>query len=237
MKLMKTVLALLLAANSATAAQQADPKFEELSRLVTQKMAEYHVPGVAFGIVKNGQVMVRGFGVTNIEDPQPVTGDTVFPIASISKTIAAQRSYASFNRARWIRNLALAIFTNHNAGWRLIQDVERAALKLYEGVSLDPKQAIGHRGVNETMPDVPLLLQQPAVAEYVGVYKRTPVGDVQVRQENGRLMIGETVLGFYAPDRAVATTGNNRGNPYEFIRKPDGTVGWIRVVGRIARKE
>ena len=87
------------------------------------------------------------------------------------------------------------------------------------------------------MPDVPLLLQQPAVAEYVGVYKRTPVGDVQVRQENGRLMIGETVLGFYAPDRAVATTGNNRGNPYEFIRKPDGTVGWIRVVGRIARKE
>jgi CubicO group peptidase (beta-lactamase class C family) len=52
-------------------------------------MAEYHVPGVAFGIVRNGQTTVRGFGVTNVEDPQPITGDTIFPIASISKTVAA----------------------------------------------------------------------------------------------------------------------------------------------------
>jgi CubicO group peptidase (beta-lactamase class C family) len=134
------------------------------------------------------------------------------------------------------RNLVLSILTNHSSGWRLIQDVERAALKLLEGVSLDPKQAIGHRGVNETMPDAPLLTAQPSASQYVGLYRRPPSGDVQVREENGRLMIGETVLAFYAPDRAVATTGNNRGNPYEFLRKEDGTVGWIRVVGRIARK-
>ena len=52
-------------------------------------MAEYGVPGVAFGIVKNGQVTVRGFGVTNLDDPQPVTPDTVFALASISKTVTA----------------------------------------------------------------------------------------------------------------------------------------------------
>ena len=52
-------------------------------------MTEYGVPGVAFGVVKNGQATVRGFGVTNVEEPQPVTQDTVFGLASISKTVTA----------------------------------------------------------------------------------------------------------------------------------------------------
>ena len=34
-------------------------------------------------------VTTRGLGVTNVEDPLPVTDHTVFPIASISKTFAA----------------------------------------------------------------------------------------------------------------------------------------------------
>ena len=51
-------------------------------------MAEYRVPGVALGVIKNGQLDMRGFGLTNLDNPQPVTPDTVFPIASISKTVA-----------------------------------------------------------------------------------------------------------------------------------------------------
>src|SRR2546425_875678 len=38
---------------------------------------------------ENGAVAIRGLGVTSVEDPQPVTAHTVFPIASISKTFAA----------------------------------------------------------------------------------------------------------------------------------------------------
>ena len=52
-------------------------------------MKEYGVPGVALGIVADGGTTIRGLGVTNVEDPLPVTGHTVFPIASISKTFAA----------------------------------------------------------------------------------------------------------------------------------------------------
>ena len=33
--------------------------------------------------------MRRAFGVTNTANPQPLTPDTVFPIASLSKTITA----------------------------------------------------------------------------------------------------------------------------------------------------
>src|SRR4051812_8123629 len=65
---------------------QTDDRFEELAKLVQSKMTEYHIPGVSFGIMKNGKSTVRGFGVTSVEDPQPITPDTVFPIASISKT-------------------------------------------------------------------------------------------------------------------------------------------------------
>ncbi len=52
-------------------------------------MKEFGVPGVALGIVHNGTVSIRGLGITNVEDPLPVTAHTVFPIASISKTFAA----------------------------------------------------------------------------------------------------------------------------------------------------
>lgn len=131
----------------------------------------------------------------------------------------------------------LAILTNHSAGWRLIQDVERAALALFEGLTLEPSQAIAHRGVNETMPDAPILTGQPDAASYLGVYRRTPRLANTVRIQNGQLMADDRPIAFYAPDRAVVISGNDRGNPLEFIRKADGTVGWIRIVGRIARKE
>ena len=50
---------------------------------------EYGVPGVAFGIVKNGQVTARGFGVTNVDDPKDITPDTVFAIGSVTKSVTA----------------------------------------------------------------------------------------------------------------------------------------------------
>jgi len=52
-------------------------------------MKESGVPGVAIGILNNGVATTRGLGITNVEDPLPVTAHTVFPIASISKTFAA----------------------------------------------------------------------------------------------------------------------------------------------------
>ena len=64
-------------------------RLDEIGALITAKMAEYHVPGVAFGIVKDGRLELRAFGNTNVDNPQPVTPETVFPIASITKTVGA----------------------------------------------------------------------------------------------------------------------------------------------------
>jgi CubicO group peptidase (beta-lactamase class C family) len=456
-----------LTASAPASRGQADPRIEQVATLITQKMAEYGIPGVAFGVVRNGQVTGRGFGVTNVDDPQPITADTVFPLASISKTVAATaimrlveegkisldapvRKYLpafrvqndktsnevtiahllthtpgwegqlttqdrgtetlaffvasngdlpqlapvgtvwSYNNAGFTiagrvievvtgqpiheairklvfepiglthaftrledvvthrfsvahrtqdgkpvvvrpmtrsssvtaggvsmslngllayarfhlgdgtggdgtrvltrasleqmrtprvrknstdeemglgwhlrrvggvmtaahggtlghilllelvpeRNLAFAILTNHGDGWRLIQDVERAMLTQLEGMTLEPTQAIGHRGLNETMPNVPLLPRQPDPAPYLGTYRRPPLAtSYEVRVEKGQLMVGNMPVAFYGPDRAVVTSGPQQWSPVEFIRRPDDTVGWVRVTGRIAKRD
>ncbi len=438
------------------AAAQTGDKFEELATLVSAKMAELHIPGAAFGVMKNGKVTTRGFGVTSVEDPQAVTADTVFPIASISKTFCSTAvmnligqgkvelkapvrrylpdfrvqdekvtqdvqiwhllthtpgwegqlntddrgaeslhvfadgmkdlpklsdpgtvwsynnagfglagrvievvtgktihdalkelvytpagiarafsrtgeamtyrfalphrqqqnqttiirpfdlpanvtaggiattvsdllKYASFHlgdktlepmrvpqvkknstddemgigwqlrRIKGVmtaahggtlgghclhlqivpeRNLAFSILTNHQDGWRLIQDVERAALKAYEGLELAPNQAIGHRGVSETMvAHATPLAQQPNPETYTGTYRRPPLGSVEVKQQDGKVVANGATLVFYGKDIAYAASGPGYvGTPYEFIRKPDGSVGWIRVNGRVALK-
>jgi len=75
------------AIGSAASRSQSDVRVTDIAALVTAKMAEYHVPGVALGIVKNGETTLKCFGVTNVDDPQSITEDTIFTIASISKTM------------------------------------------------------------------------------------------------------------------------------------------------------
>jgi hypothetical protein len=104
-------------------------------------------------------------------------------------------------------------------------------------MTLDPAQAIGHRGINETMPGAPILARQPDPAPYLGAYRRPPSGSTTVRVQDGQLSVDDSTIAFFGPDRAVVTSGNQRGNPVEFIRNAKGEVGWVRVVGRIARKD
>ncbi len=141
------------------------------------------------------------------------------------------------------RNLAFAVLTNHQDGWRLVQDVEAAILRRVAGVSLVAGQAIGHRGVNEAMTShARPLAVQPRLGEYEGLYARPPVGTVEIRRRGQRLvaMTGpnqpDSRLTFYGRDVAYALDGAYLGMPYEFIRDEAGAVRWIRVNGRMARK-
>ncbi|MBX3053846.1 MAG: beta-lactamase family protein [Caldilineaceae bacterium] len=65
------------------------PLHEALTQFVTDEMAHWHVPGVAVGILHNGQEYTAGFGVTNVNHPLPVDSDTLFQIGSTTKTITA----------------------------------------------------------------------------------------------------------------------------------------------------
>lgn len=50
------------------------------------EMGHDAVPGIALGVYHDGRVATAGLGVTNVQHPQPVVGDTLFQIASITKT-------------------------------------------------------------------------------------------------------------------------------------------------------
>jgi CubicO group peptidase (beta-lactamase class C family) len=71
---------------ASASAQDADTLFRALDAQIEAMMAEHHVPGVAVGVYYQGQEYVRGYGVTNVDYPQPVDGDTLFRIGSITKT-------------------------------------------------------------------------------------------------------------------------------------------------------
>jgi CubicO group peptidase (beta-lactamase class C family) len=140
------------------------------------------------------------------------------------------------------RNFAIAILTNSNVGWRLIQDVEREALKSYLGATFAMNQAIAHRGLVESLPSYEPLARQPDPAAYLGTYAR-PSNTVVVRADGARLFVQERPnsgqpgpemsVAFYGPDRVVVLDGPDRGQSIEFVRDA-GRVNWVRVVGRVA---
>lgn len=66
-------------------------KFNDFMRLneiwLDEIMDYYNIPGAAIGIVQDQElVYAKGFGAEDIETKEPVTANTVFRIASISKT-------------------------------------------------------------------------------------------------------------------------------------------------------
>jgi len=81
-------LVLLVFASATFAQPRATDQFDTHFRAT---LAEHGVPGGAYALVRNGQIARVGtYGVRRVGDPAPVTADTVFRTASVSKTFAAQ---------------------------------------------------------------------------------------------------------------------------------------------------
>ena len=57
---------------------------------ITEEVAVRKIPGFAFGVVLDGElVYAKGFGVADVDDQRPVDADTVFRIGSITKTFTS----------------------------------------------------------------------------------------------------------------------------------------------------
>lgn len=72
-------------AGEGTSELLADP---ELGAFIAERMEKAHLPGLAAAIVYDGEVQAVGaWGLANVEDDVPVTVDTLFNLASVSKTV------------------------------------------------------------------------------------------------------------------------------------------------------
>ena len=86
-------LAITMLAAFPIAQQPASPladAFADVDRLLTQFMADRHVPGAAWGVVVDGQLAHVGTrGLRDVAAKAPVDADTVFRIASMTKSFTA----------------------------------------------------------------------------------------------------------------------------------------------------
>ena len=86
------IAALTLALAGPAAAQTAEQKaaFAAIDPLFETFMRERHAPGVIYGVVVDGKLAyVRALGIQDTKTNAPVTRDTVFRIASMSKNFTA----------------------------------------------------------------------------------------------------------------------------------------------------
>jgi len=134
-------------------------------------------------------------------------------------------------------DFAIAVFTNANRGGALTSKINRWALKQYIGIdSADPTRA--EADVKE-------------LEQYVGSYSR-PHTDIDLGMVGKKLIGKVTIKGGFptqdAPpqpspppatfdlcekDRLLALDGPAKGSVIDVVRKPDGSIGWLRAGGRI----
>ena len=63
---------------------------DSIDNYIKAEMERRHIPGVAVAVARDGKlVKARGYGVANLEHDVPVTPDTVFELASVSKQFTA----------------------------------------------------------------------------------------------------------------------------------------------------
>ncbi len=135
------------------------------------------------------------------------------------------------------RDFALVILTNANRGREVTRDLGEWGLA----------HALG---LNAEKPTI----QPTTVAErqaYVGYYS-AQLSDVEVSHDEENLILQVipkggfpdksspagpqppvAPAGFVAADRIIVTGGPSTGSRAEFIRNADGTIGWLRLGGRI----
>ena len=86
-------LVLVAVALSGSPAAQGAPlaaALDTLDRYVEREMAARQIPGLALAVTRNGDVVAqRGYGLASVENRVPVTTETRFALASITKQVTA----------------------------------------------------------------------------------------------------------------------------------------------------
>lgn len=95
MKILKILCATMLILAPASALAQRVPDkiaaaIPAIDRIFADFQQQSHAPGLVYGIVADGRLVhARSFGVQDLEKKRPVTADSLFRIASMSKAFTA----------------------------------------------------------------------------------------------------------------------------------------------------
>ena len=136
-------------------------------------------------------------------------------------------------------HFAIAIFTNANQGGSVTGNVSRYALKEYLGI--------------QSKKPIPIESSKEELTPYVGRYVR-PFAELELGILAGRL-VGQLTfkesglqsnvppppppmsLALCEKDRLLVLDGTSKDSLIDVIRKPDETIGWLRLGLRIHKRE
>lgn len=92
------VVSTLFLTETAQAACSDECLKSKVDKQAERLMTEYNIPGMAFGVIIDGESHFYNYGLADKQRNQPVSKDTIFELGSVSKTFTATlASYAELN--------------------------------------------------------------------------------------------------------------------------------------------
>lgn len=94
----------MLCAGSMAPAEEASPLLpENFDQFMVEVMRDWNLPGVGVAVSRGEQSVIRSFGVREVGRPGKVDGDTMFMLASVSKTftVAAVAVLVDQGKVKW----------------------------------------------------------------------------------------------------------------------------------------
>jgi CubicO group peptidase (beta-lactamase class C family) len=93
--------------------------YAELDAIFAEFQRENHVPGLVFGVVTHGRLQhVRAFGVQDLKSRRPVTPDSLFRIASMTKAFTALSLLSLRDEKRLSLEAPVETYVPELKGWR-----------------------------------------------------------------------------------------------------------------------
>jgi len=122
MRILSAILLALVVAVPAAARDRPDALAEAIpaiDRLFDDYRLDAHVPGLVYGIVKDGRLVhLKVAGVQDLETNRPVTGDSVFRIASMTKAFTALSVLALRDAGKLSLDAPAETYVPEMKGWR-----------------------------------------------------------------------------------------------------------------------
>lgn len=197
----------------------------DLRGYIPARMAEDHIPGLSIALVREGQlVWSEGFGVANRLTSRPVTPETVFEVASISKVVTAYSALRLVEQGRlaldeplvgqldepwlppseWGDRITLRHLAGHSSGLSdnllpLDKNIqfEPGTEFLYSGVGAQYIQAAVEQVTGQSLEVAARVLALESLGMAASSFVTTT--DTRSRLANGHLGYGFPLLAFLLP--------------------------------------
>ena len=139
------------------------------------------------------------------------------------------------------RGFAVVAFTNCGGGGALARAVTEEALKLFLSIEKKEKPEPLDASVEELAQFVGRY-QRPAVDAELGILNRRLIGQMRFKvgfpteKDDPGPPPPPVALDTCEPDRLIILDGPGKNGTVDVIRNPDGTVGYLRLGGRLHKR-